>query len=492
MSNNNFNQNKLTKKIKYAPKSETTLLFGGLTPTREKLLQAAAKSLGERYIYLPNIDYKSYELGKIYGNKAQCNPTYFTVGNLIKYLFYLKDEVGLTKEEIISKYVHVTVNGCGPCRFGMYITEYKKALKDAGFDGFRVVSFEHDSNIFQVAQEQVVTFSPKFFLILTQTTLIADILTILGDKMRPYEKEKGSVDKAINKCENLIINSLNKKKSLLITLFKCRNILSKVELNKIQPKPKVMVMGEFWAAMTRSDGNYHIHKFLEDEGAEVISQPLINRILLNVWEAEYKRELTQDFDKKDGIDFSTTKSKFMIFTAKKAIRYTFAIYSKAIGLKGYHLADMDYLYKISKDYYPVDSNGGEGQLEVAHLLENIEKKEANLVVSIKPFGCMPSSGVSDGIQSLVTSKFKDANFISIETSGDGAVNFYSRLQMALFKAKEQAQDEFNSLYNTKLEEKLKQDIKLLNKINQYSFEPNSKLTTTAGKILKFIRDKYSL
>jgi len=152
-----------TKLINYAPKSETVLLFGGLTPTRERLLQAAAASLGESYTYLPNIDYKSYELGKMYGNKAQCNPTYFTVGNLIKYLLELHEKKGLSKEEIVRKYVHVTVNGCGPCRFGMYITEYKKALRDAGFEGFRVVSFEHDSNIFQVAQEQVVTLAGCYF-----------------------------------------------------------------------------------------------------------------------------------------------------------------------------------------------------------------------------------------------------------------------------------------------------------------------------------------
>jgi len=479
------------KEITYAPKSETILLFGGLTPTRERLLQAAAASLGEKYIYLPNVDYKSFELGKIYGNKAQCNPTYFTVGNLIKYLFYLRDEVGLSVDEIIRKYVHVTVNGCGPCRFGMYITEYKKALRDAGFEGFRVVSFEHDSNIFQVAQEQVVSFSPKFFLILTKTTLIADILTILGDKLRPYEKKKGSVNEALKECEDLIIQTLKRKKSLLLSLIKCRKILAKVKLNKLQAKPKVMVMGEFWAAMTRSDGNYHIHQFLENEGAEVISQPLINRILLNVWEAEYKRELVQDINKKNGIDFSTTKSKFLIFAAKYGIRFSFNLYAKAIGLTSYHLANMDYLYKISKNYYPVDSNGGEGHLEVAHLLENLEKKEANLVVSIKPFGCMPSSGVSDGIQSLITAKFKSAKFISIETSGDGATNFYSRLQMALFKAKEEAIEEFNSLYNDKIEVTLKNNKALFYKVNSYSFEPKSKFTTTAAKILDYFQKQIS-
>jgi predicted nucleotide-binding protein (sugar kinase/HSP70/actin superfamily) len=49
---------------------------------------------------------------------------------------------------------------------------------------------------------------------------------------------------------------------------------------------------------------------------------------------------------------------------------------------------------------------------------------------------MPSSGVSDGVQALVTARYPQANFLSVETSGEGAANFYSRVQMALFKAKE--------------------------------------------------------
>ena len=51
---------------------------------------------------------------------------------------------------------------------------------------------------------------------------------------------------------------------------------------------------------------------------------------------------------------------------------------------------------------------------------------------------MPSSGVSDGVQSLITELYPQAHLLPIETSGDGAVNFYSRVQMYLFKAKQLA------------------------------------------------------
>ena len=58
---------------------------------------------------------------------------------------------------------------------------------------------------------------------------------------------------------------------------------------------------------------------------------------------------------------------------------------------------------------------------------------------------MPSSGVSDGVQSVITERYPDAIFLPIETTGDAAVNAYSRIQMMLFKAKRVAEKEYEDL-----------------------------------------------
>jgi hypothetical protein len=50
--------------------------------------------------------------------------------------------------------------------------------------------------------------------------------------------------------------------------------------------------------------------------------------------------------------------------------------------------------------------------------------------------------VSDGVQSLITERFPGTIYCAVETSGDGAVNFYSRVQMYLFKAKQAALADF--------------------------------------------------
>ena len=464
--------------IDYAPKEETIFLSGGLTLLQDKLIEAALNSLGIHFIALPNPDFRSFQTGKAFGNRGQCNPTYFTVGNLVKYLQHLRDEKGLSTEEIVRKYAYITAGGCGPCRFGMYITEYKKALRDAGFEGFRLTAFDHEKGIFQgeESQTQLIDYTPAFFIRLVKAVIIGDIINLLGYKMRPYEVEKGATDAALEVCKERVANAFLHHTSLIKALWQCRKELGQVKINRLQPKPKVMVMGEFWAAMTEGDGNYNLYRFLEAEGAECIPQPIINRLMLSIWEAEQalhkQMQSSQTSDKR--IDFGYAKQKLLIHAAKAAVKTHFALYAKAIGLHDYAVPDMDRLANLAKEYYTLECSGGEGHLEVAHLIEAVEHKLAHLVISVKPFGCMPSSAVSDGVQSLVTARYPQANFLSIETSGEGAANFYSRVQMALFEAKQAAKEEWESLEKSAY---------IPEKVHNYLYQPKNKKTGTAAQLI---------
>ncbi len=63
-----------------------------------------------------------------------------------------------------------------------------------------------------------------------------------------------------------------------------------------------------------------------------------------------------------------------------------------------------------------------------------------MVLSLKPFGCMPSTQ-SDGAQSAVVNTYKDMIYLPVETSGEGEINAHSRVQMALGEAKVKAKQE---------------------------------------------------
>ena len=67
----------------------------------------------------------------------------------------LRDKQTACRPRRSSKnYVFLTAGACGPCRFGMYVTEYRKALRDAGFDGFRVMLFQQTGGLKQATGEE--------------------------------------------------------------------------------------------------------------------------------------------------------------------------------------------------------------------------------------------------------------------------------------------------------------------------------------------------
>ncbi len=71
-------------------------------------------------------------------------------------------------------------------------------------------------------------------------------------------------------------------------------------------------------------------------------------------------------------------------------------------------------------------------MEDAHHIHINKHKLADLIVSMKPFTCL-SSVISDGVQCKISDLYPEVEFIAVETNGDSAATFYSRIQMAMQK-----------------------------------------------------------
>jgi predicted nucleotide-binding protein (sugar kinase/HSP70/actin superfamily) len=433
-------------------KAGITLLIGGLTMAHDYLVSGAFTSLGYHTVPLDAPNYDALRAGKEFGNRGQCNPTYFTVGNLVKYLVFLRDEKGISTKEIVDKYVFLTAGACGPCRFGMYVTEYRKALRDAGFDGFRVMLFQQQGGLSQATGEASgLELNAPFFMGMLKGLIAGDVINGIGYRLRPYEVVPGATDEACEKAKKICYDALLNKKSILVALMKAKEIFKKVEVDRTRVKPKVAIIGEFWAMTTEGDGNYQLQRFLEKEGAECDIQFVTAWILYNIWEVRFDTKnralLRGADDAKLGLasagEYGVFIRKIGLWAGDKALRAAFQTFAHAGGFYGYHLPDMDAVADVAAPFYNNDLRGGEGHMEVGKLILNVVKSKATMTLSVKPFGCMPSSSVSDGVQSLITEKFPGTIFCAVETSGDGAVNFQSRVQMYLFKAKQAAQADFD-------------------------------------------------
>jgi predicted nucleotide-binding protein (sugar kinase/HSP70/actin superfamily) len=434
-------------------REHTTILVSGLTMAHDLFIQAALRGIGYKVMALDTPDNDALQFGREYGNRGQCNPTYFTVGNLVKYLDGLREQ-GKTKEEIVKNHVFITAGACGPCRFGTYVTEYRKALRDSGFDGFRVLLFQQTGGLKQATGDGVgLEMNPQFFWGVIRGILIGDCLNALAYRIRPYEVAPGSTDQAVEQSKRIVSLAFENNTSLPLALYKVRKTMGAVKVDRLRAKPRVGIIGEFWAMTTEGDGNYGLQRFLEAEGAEPDIQLVTAWLLYMIWQGRFdtdQRATLRGTDKKmgeqGGSKFSlkgvdVRKRRASLWAGEKVLRGLFQTFANAMGLYDYHLADMDKIADISHAFYDNNLRGGEGHMEVGKLIQNVAYSKVNMTLSVKPFGCMPSSSVSDGIQSMITELYPQGIFLPIETNGDGAVNVYSRVQMQLFKAKQLAQKE---------------------------------------------------
>jgi predicted nucleotide-binding protein (sugar kinase/HSP70/actin superfamily) len=415
-----------------------TILFGGLTAAHERLVEGAWEGLGYRVKALPEPDNEALGLGREYCNRGMCNPAYYTVGNLLKYLFRLR-RAGVP--EIEERFAYLTAGSCGPCRFGMYEAEFRRALTQAGFPGVRVLVIQQRQGLLQTGADGSTPFERPFVIALVRALMLGDLLNELGHALRPYEAQRGTVDEALDEGRRWLYWALRDHENPGPVLRRIRRRLDAIELDYLRVKPKVKVTGEFWAQTTEGDGSYHLARWLEQEGAEVIVEPVGTWVEYLLW-SRMRRNRDRRGIHTEGRDAHSTRLEMRLRLGQVLFDSVYNTYRAALGFRTEPLASIDILARYAEAYYNTRIEGGEAFMEVAKTVFSIRRRKAHMVVSIKPFGCLPSTQ-SDGVQVKVLADHPEALFVAVETSGDGEVHVRSRIQMFLREARERAQQEFD-------------------------------------------------
>ena len=411
------------------------ILYGGLTYAHDFLIKGAMERLGYEVEPLPTPDNEALKVGKEYCNKGQCNPTYYTVGNLVK---TLKEKRERGEKDIERSYVFITAGSCGPCRFGMYEMEYRKAVRDAGFPNFKILTFEQSSAVLEEMGEAGIRFDKDFFLSLMKAVFLGDLINDIYYKTKPYEVVPNSADEWKEKALNMLYDSLKKGKSILKTLRVIKKELDKVKVNYFQPKPKVKITGEFFAQTTEGDGNYRMARWLIEEGAEPIVEPVATWIEYLIYERILDEKERAFKNRKKAI-----KNILLLKALNAYVRGLYNLYRLALGNKPDPLKSQKKIAQYAHQYYNIRLSGGEGHMEVGKHIYMVKHKKAHMVISVKPFGCMPSTQ-SDGVQSKVVEDLGGSLFVAVETSGDAEANVKSRVLMKLYEARMRAIEEYEN------------------------------------------------
>jgi predicted nucleotide-binding protein (sugar kinase/HSP70/actin superfamily) len=322
---------------------------------------------------------------------------------------------------------------------------------------------------------------------------VADALNDFGHCIRPYEKVPGSTDRLLAEALDIVARDLESRrpmettdrlrpavarllsryprpekvlrflfnlqehlwsKSLDETMLRCRERLSGIEVDWLRVKPVVKITGEFWAQSTEGDGNFRMFEFLEREGAQVGADPLGAWVMYLLWQARAKLLYRQGLNvprtgpawrrwrARKADDLRVLKKRKLLDAGERIYRGRQNRLNHALGDVPHPIVDMLELERLAEPYYNPLARGGEGHMEVAKNIYYSTKPGAHMVMSLKPFGCMPSTQ-SDGVQSAVVARFKDMLFLPIETAAEGELNAHSRVQMALVEARARAQAEFD-------------------------------------------------
>ena len=317
-----------------------------------------------------------------------------------------------------------------------------------------------------------------------------DVLNDVGCQIRPYEVNANETDRVLAEVTEALSSALRDRRMFRVehrvprwlaqrilahhtlesmtnttgkivshlwgahtakALRDARGKLDQIEIDRLRVKPVVKITGEFFAQTTEGDGNFHMFQFLEREGAEVRVEPIANWIMYLLWQPKAVWADTKSlglpatsawkFHKRLAGELRFLRRQVYFSLGERLYTHLYRRTVEGLGGIGHELLDMPELARLAQRYYHPFTRGGEGHLEVAKNIYYTVHKKAHMVLSLKPFGCMPSSQ-SDGVQSAVMSHFKDMIFLPIETSGEGEINAQSRVQMALGEAKAKAKTEF--------------------------------------------------
>jgi predicted nucleotide-binding protein (sugar kinase/HSP70/actin superfamily) len=443
----------------YTPKPFTreerdrvTILYGGLHWRAERVLQGLFSNMGYRTQVLPVASRDDLLTGREVADIGQCCPTSFTTGNLVNFLRSEAKRIGA--DEVAQRYVYVTAGSCGACRFGQYHQSYELALRNSGLEAFRMFLLAQDGLDQGPANGGGLDINMPFTMGAVWSILCADVVQDLEYQVRPYEVVPGQTNQVVRESVEYLYEAFRtrpyrgKKWGVLAwhlttdyfvkALNEVRRRFDAIEVDRLRVKPVVKITGEFYLQTVEGDPNYNIHRWLEQEGAEVYPAAVA------VWLDYLIRLPIQEIEEYIGIDKYARLKVAALRTLQRLYRWTYDRMRNALGGIPHELPDQYELRRLAAPYFHHRLSGGEGDMLVGKALWAYHGKKAHMTCELSPYACMPNT-MSIGAMAGVIGRYPDLLYAPLEIKGDAEVHALSRCQMILTEAKKRAQREYEEV-----------------------------------------------
>ena len=393
-----------------------TIICPQMSPIHLQMLEPAFNSCGYNLVMLEDVEKSAVDVGLKYVNNDACYPSLLMVGQLMEAV--LSGKYDLNKTALL-----MTQTG-GGCRATNYIGFIRRALEKAGQPQIPVVSL----NLGGIETNPGFKLTPKLIIKAAYAAIFGDIFSRCVYRMRPYEINKGEVNKVHKEWEEKCIEFLKDKNLNLLKFEKmCTQIIKDFDLIPIDEtrKPKVGIVGEILVKYSPA-GNNHLVDLLESEGAEAVVPDLIDFMLYCFYNQIYKAD-----------HLGTSKKTSMmcrlgiygIEKLRSSAHKTFA--------KSKHFTPPCSIFDTAKAATQIVGLGnqtGEGWFLTGEMLELIHSGVEN-IVCVQPFGCLPNHIIGKGVIKSIRKHYPLSNIVAIDYDpGASEVNQLNRIKLMLSTA----------------------------------------------------------
>ena len=404
-------------------RKDYTILCPQMSPVHFSLLEAAFNANGYHLEVLPNDNKHAVDVGLKFVNNDACYPSLIVVGQIMDAL--LSGKYDLNKTAVIMSQTG------GGCRASNYIAFIRRALKKAGMEQVPVISL----NLSGLESNPGFKLTLPLVKAVVYAAVFGDILMKCIYRMRPYELEKGIVNRKHKIWEKRVIAFLTGS-SLSHSQFKkmCREMVHDFDTIPIsdEKKPRVGIVGEILVKFLPAANN-HLAELLEAEGAEPVVPDLIDFMSYCFYNQNFKV---------DNLGFKKSKA-FFGNIGIKAIDWVRKTANEALAeSRHFHpTADIRDLAKMARPIVSEGNQTGEGWFLTGEMMELIHDDVPN-IVCIQPFGCLPNHIVGKGVIKEIRRQYPKANIAAIDYDpGASEVNQLNRIKLMLSTAQKNLKTE---------------------------------------------------
>ena len=402
-------------------RKEYTILCPQMSPIHFDIIQPTFCACGYNFEVLENDNRRAVDVGLKYVNNDACYPSLMVVGQIMDAL--LSGKYDLNKTAVI-----MTQTG-GGCRATNYVGFIRRALEKAGMPQIPVISL----NLGGIETNPGFHMNLDLLMHAAYGAVFGDIFMRCVYRMRPYEKEPGSVEaihqKWLKKCQDFVSS---KHMSFFKFRKMCRQMIEDFDNIPItdEIKPRVGIVGEILVKFAPAANNYLVD-LLESEGAEAVVPDLLDFLLYCFYNQIYKAE-----------ELGMSKKTALISKLGiAALEFLRGAACKAFD-KSKHFTAPISIYQTAEYAKPIVSIGnqtGEGWFLTGEMVELIHSGVNNIVCT-QPFACLPNHVVGKGVIKELRKQYPLSNVVAIDYDpGASEVNQLNRIKLMLSTAQKNLQ-----------------------------------------------------